>query len=99
MDIKFDFNAVCRLESIGFGVGDLPTKGQAMPMSTIRALLYAGANMADADAAGDYLGQAVQDGTFEATRDAVMQAWERDLPNLIGANGAKQKAKSPRKTK
>ena len=99
MDIRFDFNAICRLESIGFGVVDLPEKGQGMPMSTIRALLYAGAGMDSAEAAGEYLGDAVQAGTFESTRDAVMTAWERDLPNLIGANGQKKTkpVRSPRK--
>ena len=83
MEIRFDYNAICKLEDLGFGMTDLPERGTDSPMSTWRAMLYAGSDFETLEAAGNHLGE-----NFQEVRDEVLKAWERDLPLLMGSSVA-----------
>lgn len=81
MEIRFDFNAICKLEDLELSLQQIAEYGSKKPFKTIRAMLYAGADFPTLESAGDY----IQDNGFEVMQKAVLTAWERDLPLVTGS--------------
>lgn len=81
MDIRFDFNAICRLEDMNLSLAQIAESGSAKPFGTVRAMLYAGADFPTLEAAGEH----IQAEGFANVQRAVLEAWERDLPLVTGS--------------